>query len=212
MASPSRMTKCPRCGLMNPSGVTSCGACGLVRSSGGAGGALTTSTPPTTAGGGAVFPKPHARGARAVSGIVIHVDSVYMTKPESSLGKFLLKVCVALMLLPLVLILGVPLLMLSWLFGRSSRSPGLPSGLANQFLSFWLTSKLFKKDDVPVRDIRVRDLSGVEHLVRIRGHFITGNVNVADDVTMEGVDRGGTLMFRRGTNHRTHCEILVKLQ
>jgi hypothetical protein len=147
-----------------------------------------------------------------LAGIVIHVDPVYTTKPEFYWGKFLLKVCLGLILLPFALIFAVPFLILLSLFRGSGRSPGLFSNLGSQLMSFWLTAKLFKKDDVPVRDIRVRDHSGAEHLVRIRGHFIAGNVNVGDDVTIEGVDRGGTLMFRRGTNHRTGSEIRVQLQ
>jgi hypothetical protein len=135
-----------------------------------------------------------------------------MTKPEFSWGRFFLKACIAVLLLPFALIVGVPLLVLSWLFRGSSRSSGMFSSLSSQVLGFWLTGKLFRKDDVPVRDIRVRDSSGSEHLVRIKGDFVAGNVNVADNVTIEGVNRQGTLMFRRGTNHRTHCEILVKLR
>lgn len=63
---------------------------------------------------------------------------------------------------------------------------------------------------VPVRDIRLKDKSGVEYLVRIKGDLYAGNVNVGDDIEVEGFDRRGTIMFYRGKNIRTRSEIIAK--
>ena len=85
------------------------------------------------------------------------------------------------------------------------------SGLASQIIGFFLTGKLFgSKEQVPVRDIRLRDDSGQEHLVRIRGELFAGNISVGDEVEVEGFNRRGTLMLRRGLNKRTRAEIRVK--
>lgn len=65
---------------------------------------------------------------------------------------------------------------------------------------------------VPVRDIRLMDKSRVEYLVRIKGDLYAGNVNVGDDIEVEGFDRRGTIVFYRGKNIRTRSEIIVKKQ
>jgi hypothetical protein len=197
--------RCPRCGFLNPAGVASCGACGMVRSSKTVHSPLAASpaATPSSPGSG-------SHHAPSLRGAVIAVDPVYMTKPEFHWGRFLWTTCIRLLLLPFAVVLFLPFFIIN-LFVRS-RPPGFMSHLSSEVLSFWLITKFFRKDEVPVRDIRLRDLSASERLVRIRGHFVAGNVNVGDDITVEGVDRQGTLMFRRGFNHRTNSAIRVHLQ
>lgn len=232
MALTLRTVKCPRCGLRNPAGVSACRACGLPRSaSGGAASGVSpvgghpsplapvpAVTPPATSpptGGSATVPT--LAGLlrwTAVNGIVIHIDPLYMARPEFNWGGFLIKSGLVVLFLPLFLSLAIVTFMMSTIssmIGLNRGRPGFFSNLATQVTGFFLTSKLFgPKADVPVRDVRLRDGSGDEHLVRIRGDFVSGNVNIGDDVTVEGVNRSGTLMFRRGYNNRTRSEIWVK--
>src|SRR5690242_15697733 len=113
MAPPSRLIKCPRCGLMNPAGATSCGACGLARPTVPSTHAAAAPTPATGKfASPRTAPRTRVVGVPAVTGVVIHADPVYMTKPEFSWGPFFLKAALALILLPFALILAVPFLIL----------------------------------------------------------------------------------------------------
>jgi hypothetical protein len=78
-------------------------------------------------------------------------------------------------------------------------------------LSFFFSKRLHKEAaDVPVRDVRLHDASGAEHLVRIKGEIMAGSVSVGDEISVTGVNRGGTLLFRQGRNKRINSEIKVK--
>ncbi len=152
-------------------------------------------------------------GYHRLSGTVIALEPPYMSKPEPNWLIMLLKFLVGLAILPFVLGIALAFSILSYLppFNYWRGKPGFISNVASQVIGFFLTGKLFgPKDQVPVRDIRLRDAAGQEHLVRLRGELIAGNMNVGDEVEVEGFNRRGTLMFRRGRNNRTHSEILVK--
>ncbi len=152
---------------------------------------------------------------RRLTGTVIAVEPPYMAKPEMDLAKLLGKLALGILFLPVILVVGATALVISVAFsvlsfGRGG-GPGLFSNIASQVFSFFLIGKLFgPRREVPVRDIRLRDTSGLENLVRIQGELRAGNLNVGDEVEVEGFDRGGTLMFRRGWNKRIHSEIVVK--
>jgi hypothetical protein len=152
---------------------------------------------------------------RKLTGTVIAVEPPYMAKPEMDLAKLLGKLALGILLLPVILVVGATALVISVAFsvlsfGRGG-GPGLFSNIASQVFSFFLIGKLFgPRREVPVRDIRLRDASGLENLVRIQGEMRAGNLNVGDEVEVEGFDRGGTLMFRRGWNKRIRSEIVVK--
>ncbi len=150
-----------------------------------------------------------------LTGIVLGLDPPYMAKPEVSFVGIIGKLLIGLLLIPVFLgVMGAVMLVrftFSLLSPRSSGRPGFFSGLASQVSGFFLTGKLFgPKEQVLVRDFRLRDSTGLEHLVRIRGELITGNLNVGDEVDVEGYNRRGTLMFRKGLNRRTRSEIVVK--
>lgn len=153
-------------------------------------------------------------GWSKLSGTVIAIDPPYMAKPEFKWPSFLIKLTIGLAIFPLIIgaiIAGVFFSLINSLFGFGRNRPGFFSSLASQVVGFFLTGKLFgPKEQVPVRDIRLRDEVGQEYLVRIRGELVAGNLNVGDEVEVEGFDRRGTLMFRRGRNKRTRAEILVK--
>ena len=100
-------------------------------------------------------------------------------------------------------------LLLMWLL---SKVPFL-SAVSVQVVSFLLTRRLMgPMANVPVRDIRIRDSAGQEFLVRIKGQLTSGSVSVGDDVLVEGWDRNGMLLFRRGFNKRIRTAIKVKHQ
>ena len=153
-------------------------------------------------------------GATVVNGVATHVDPVYMSRPQFSVARSFRKWIFFVALVPLILPLFVALLVLSAgcsIFGMGRRA-GFLSNLASQVVGFALTSRLLgPKADIPVRDVRVRDTAGNEHLVRMRGDFTAGNVNVGDDVTLEGFRRRGTVVFWRGRNHRIGADIRVKV-
>jgi len=151
-------------------------------------------------------------GWRRLRGTVIAIEPPYMAKPESN---WLLKFILGIILSPFIIGLTIFLVIFSTFFsmftGGRSGGPGLVSNIISQVVGFFLTGKLFgPKDQVPVRDIRLRDDSGQEHLVRIRGEIVAGNMNVGDVVEIEGYNRRGTLMVRRGWNKRTRSEIMIK--
>lgn len=136
-----------------------------------------------------------------------------MAKRESSRVWFIVKLLLAVVFSPVILAALIAGFIVGGMwsmffsFGRNDR-PGFFSHLASQMLGYFLTGKLFgPKDQEAVRDVRLRDFDGHEHLVRIRGEFTAGNVAVGDEVEIAGFDRRGTLLFHRGFNQRTRSEI-----
>lgn len=104
------------------------------------------------------------------------------------------------------------LLALAWLLSKILPQNFL-SSIAVQIISFLLVRKLVGPiANVPVRDIRVRDSAGQEFLVRLKGQLTSGSVSKGDDVIVEGWDRHGMLLFRRGYNKRIRTAIKIKRQ
>jgi hypothetical protein len=164
-------------------------------------------------------------GWRKLEGQVIHVEPPYMAPQDFSWGRLLIKLVLLILILllfgkiifafifSLLIVLFVIWFVFHFLFPQSARGgSGCLSSLASQVVGFFLTRKMVgsPKAEVPVRDIRLRDASGQEHLVRIKGDIVSGNINVGDDVVVEGFDRQGTLKFSRGWNKRIRSEIKVK--
>ena len=97
------------------------------------------------------------------------------------------------------------------MFGRNGSRSGFFSQVGVRVTSYWLSARLFgPSGDVIVRDFRVRDIAGHQWLVRMHGVLRLGNLNVGDSVTIEGDDRGGTLVFRRGQNHTIGSILALK--
>lgn len=159
-------------------------------------------------------------GWETVRGTVIHVDQPFSSKKEINLPRLLINLVIlglfALLLGPMIigLVLGVFIAarILSFTFpsirGGKSCIPGIFSHMA----SFVFTHHLFRaKEMVLIRDVRIRESSGRERLVRIKGDIVEGNFNVGDEVWVEGVNRGGTIFFRKGVNKRINSKISVKV-
>lgn len=141
---------------------------------------------------------------------------MYMAKPDFRWGRFLIKLAVlgaAVYYYGLIILLALgALLVFAWLVSKILPQ-GLLSGVAVQVISFMLTRRLVgPMANVPVRDIRVRDASGQETLVRMKGQLTSGSVSVGDDILAEGWERNGMLVFRRGYNKRIRAEIRIKPQ
>jgi hypothetical protein len=137
-----------------------------------------------------------------------------MAHREFDWVRLAIRAAIVLILSPVLVSVGVTFfafVMIASLLGIRRRGPGFISGIATQVVGFFLTSRLLgPKVQTPVRDLRVKDGAGAERLVRIQGEFTAGNVNVGDDITVEGADRRGTIILRRGFNHRTGSEIRVR--
>ncbi len=151
-------------------------------------------------------------GWRKLTGTVIAVEAPYMAKSETDWLRILFKFAIGIILLPIILGAVIAALIIGITFSiLGIGASRFFSSLASQIIGFFLVGKLFgPKEQVPVRDIRLRNDSGLEHLVRIRGELVAGNMNVGDEVEVEGFNRRGTLMLRRGKNLRTRSEIRVK--
>lgn len=139
-----------------------------------------------------------------------------MAAPDFRWGRLLLKLALiggAIYYFGAVVLIGLALLLvLAWLVSKILPQNFL-SSVAVELTSFLLTRKLLgPAPTVPVRDIRVRDSAGQEVLVRLKGQLISGSISVGDDVVVEGWDRNGMLLFRRGYNKRIRTTIKVKHQ
>lgn len=96
------------------------------------------------------------------------------------------------------------------IFGIRRHGHPFLSSLGTQIIGFTLTRRVLAPPDVTVRNVRLRDVSGREHHVRIEGELSTGTVNVGDDVVVEGPLVGGSLLFRRGYNRRIRAEMRLR--
>lgn len=167
--------------------------------------------------GGSLWPR---FSKLVLEGTIIQVDTPYMGHPDFSWGGLLIKVTLLILGVLLIgpVVIGIfgglmlVALMFRFLFPRgSSHLTGCLSSIASQVIGFLLTKRLLSpKPDVPVRDFRLRDDQGQEHLVRIKGEIVAGNMNVGDEVEVEGRSRRGTFILRRGRNKRTRSEIRVR--
>lgn len=230
----SLLPRCPRCGLANTLATATCRSCGqslavgaVVPVARGSSRVPVSHAPPAVAahgtsvaragGGGASWWRPNWR---VVQGRVINVDAPYMAGRETDWGMLALKAflvsVLALLLGPIIIgaALGLFVVWLMFSLFFPKRGGGHPGILSNAFshgIGYLFSKRLNRAAaDVPVRDVRVRDAGGAEHLVRLRGDIVSGGVNVGDDIVAEGPNRGGTLLFRRGWNSRINSEIRLR--
>jgi len=137
-----------------------------------------------------------------------------MAPPDPHWERFLLKVALlgaAVYYYGSVIPVGLAaLLLLCWVISKILPQ-GLLSGVAVQVISFLLTRRLIGPlATVPVRDVRLRDSSGEEHLVRLKGQLVSGSIAVGDEIVAEGWERNGMILFRRGFNKRIRAAIRIK--
>ena len=139
-----------------------------------------------------------------IHGTVVHIDQLYAGKRAGSILRTVGKVVLAVVLAPVALFLWL-------LFGMVSSNRGRPSfvsEVAVRAVGFWAGRKIVD-NMIPVRDVRVQDRAGRQWLVRICGQLKSGNVTIGDVVTMDGIDRNGTLWFREGTNHTIRSRLIA---
>jgi len=157
-------------------------------------------------------------GWTSLDGRVVHVEPLYMGTPDFRWRRLLLTLAIAgwavyacsLLCGVLLLAMLALLLLVVRMVGRMFRG-GFLSAVAVRVASFVLTRRLLgPAATVPIRDCRVRDSNGDETLVRMKGQLTSGSLTVGDDVHVEGLRRGGILLFRRGYNNRIRAEIRVK--
>ena len=79
-------------------------------------------------------------------------------------------------------------------------------GLGRLFGSIFRTNG----QQVPVMNLRVMDNEQREHIVRIKGRIIRGDIATYDRVAIWGRQRDGTLIFRRGYNLRVESWIQIE--
>ena len=144
-------------------------------------------------------------GWSELRGTVIHVDPIYTVTSPINWPRVML----ALVLFPVAALVAAFLfafwIVCSIMFPRFSKS----MNITDLILLLFLRGRGGSGSQAQVRDIRIRDLAGNEHFVRIIGQIKSGSVNVGDDVTLAGFCRNGTLRARRGINHRTRSIIKV---
>ena len=221
---------CPRCGLRKLETSEFCPACGFqfldhvdtAKASHRMPKRAAPAAPsPTSGGAGDQRPIPqeipflseimsYFNGRKlSISGTVIAIDSIYMVKPKPM--PLLLKIAIALFLLPFALGILIVVSLFSMMSSGQGGQKGFLSQIGSHMATIFLVDRVFgQKEQVPVRDIRLRDIGGHEHLVRVRGELIAGTVNVGDEIDVEGTDENGTLMLERGWNKRIRTEIKVK--
>lgn len=142
-----------------------------------------------------------------IRGTILRVDAPYTGKRDLTIAGVVGKVLLALFVLPFLL----PFWLLLSMFRSDAARPSFTSQVAVRVTSFWVSLKLYgDRRVVLVRDVRVRDGAGQQWLVRVTGNFVAGALSVGDDVTLEGVNRKGTIVFRRGINHTIRSAIAVK--
>ena len=144
-----------------------------------------------------------------IQGTVIHLDPPYQARVEKGIIASAFKIFLGILFLPLTMIGYAAFTAVSWMIPGSPHRRG--PGFLEHFLSYFMLHRMFKPPEMEtVRDFRLRIDGGRERLVRIRGDFVAGNVNPGDEVVVEGPDRAGTIVFRRGMNLRTQSQILVR--
>lgn len=63
---------------------------------------------------------------------------------------------------------------------------------------------------VPVRYLRVEDVTGQQYVVRMKGEPVRGSALMGDDIEVWGRWSGGTLIMGRAINQKTNSQIVLK--
>lgn len=138
-----------------------------------------------------------------------------MAKRESHWAVVAFKTIIGLFVIgPLLLAANVTIQLLSLATGghRRRNDRGLASEFVRQSSISYVMAKIFRPpEQVSVRDVRVREATGAEHLVRVRGDLVAGNFNIGDEVEVTGTDQGGTILLRYGWNRRTRSKIVARV-
>jgi hypothetical protein len=106
----------------------------------------------------------------------------------------------------------LPLVIAAWIVQDilRSKSTRTSPGLLQQVFGYWIGIKLWHKNQICIRDVRVRESSNRIYLVRLYGELVGGDLTRGDMVTIYGEDCGGTLHFVHGTNHTLRALIQIQ--
>ena len=227
------MIRCPKCSTNNRPGAKFCAKCGnpfpqTVQAQQPQGQVQPQTNQPSKAGkigfarlknlgakfatgmqkiaGGAidrfVNPKPQLEGT------VTNVRSASDEPPDFSWAKLIWAFVCFLFLLPVLPILLVFVLMV-FLIQTIARI-NLLQVFTSTFLQLVAALKLTKDKKEPVQNFRVRDKSGQERDVRMKGYLRAGNISPGDVLTIWGKRKQGTLHFKKAENHQTSSSVLLK--
>jgi hypothetical protein len=154
----------------------------------------------------------------AMKGTVVQLDGPHLVPRRAGGGVWVGRAIIGVLLVPVILVVGVVacIARLAWRLsfrwvGSSIPRRGFARDLLADALGFGLVHRLLgNRPQMPIRDVRIRDVSGVDHHVRVSGELVAGNFALADQVAVQGTMRYGTLFFRDGYNYRTRSEIRVR--
>lgn len=194
---------CPVCGTWNPEGASRCLRCHHPLP-------IAEALPTRSAG---TSTRPRWRGhPPALIGTVIAVEPLQMEPPDLSalhlLAKPVLALFVPLVALWALLSLANPLFLL--LFALCLVFLLRVVRLGNLLPLFFLARMRRVEELLPVQYFRVRDERGHEHVVRRKGHLVSGHVMPGDEVALWGHWRHGVLYMQRGLNLRTHTHLVPR--
>ena len=139
-----------------------------------------------------------------IHGTVVHIDQIYAGKRPVNILRTVAKVVLVIALAPAALVVWLMVGMVSSNKGR----PTFASEVAVRAAGFWAGRKLVD-NTVAVRDVRVQDGAGRQWLVQVFGPLRSGNLNLGDVVTVNGIERNGTLWFQDGTNHTIRSRLIA---
>jgi len=122
-------------------------------------------------------------GQPQVHGQVVHVDGPHMEERDFNFGLFLLQATLWLFLFPILI----------W-------KPGIASLIL-----------MGRKDNkVSTRSVRVRDSTGQETSVRMKGDILRGTIGMGDMVSFWGRWEGGTLHMQAAFNHKLNADVRLR--
>jgi hypothetical protein len=126
-----------------------------------------------------------------LEGHILMVDGPHMEQPDIDWGGLIFRVGMGLFLLPFFIAFFIwqPSLALTFLL-YGMRSGGTPQ--------------------VPARYLRVQDVSGRQHIVKMKGDIMWGMLSHGDDAQFWGRWQGGNLVMDRAFNKATNSQVMLK--
>ena len=186
--------RCAVCGFANPEGTSRCLRCEA---------ALDPSNPHS----------PLWRGkSPALLGTVIAAEPPSLEPPDPSLlamvGRPLTILTVSILAIYALFALGSPLTFLLFVLAGVALLWILRPWNILALLLFARFRGARRETLVPVQYFRVRDDAGQEHLVRRKGHLLSGHIMPGDELALWGRWRHGVLHMQHGLILRTHTHIV----
>lgn len=161
---------------------------------------------------------PDLSGLRKISGTVTTIGPSYMGKEEFVWYKVIAKLLVGVILVPIAIfvvsIIAVTLNAVSSIpsvckdDGKGKGKKDFIIKIVKELSGYIFNLRHFVlRDEVLVREVRIRLTSGRERLATMPERMIVGNFNIGDTVDIEGINRNGPLFVTGGYNHTTGSRI-----